>query len=195
MPILRPFRPRSSNPASLLAATRATMCSILFLDPGRLAWFATAIGATSSGSSFIRIICPLLHAVSMPPELLMPINIPRPDLQVCFAASLSRRRETCLLQSLRQTAGEVNIAALDAEPGRVAPKTGLARLATGGLRGETALGTPLILQHNPALLGYYRLLLGFSQKAFFIAAWPVADLRHGWETSIEEAMIRTGVDA
>jgi hypothetical protein len=27
------------------------------------------------------------------------------------------------------------------------------------------------------------------------AAWPVADLRHGWETSIEEAMRRPGLDA
>jgi len=75
-----------------------------------------------------------------------------------------------LLQALRKAAGEVDIIALDAELAKLAPKTGLARLATGGLRGETAFCAPLILKHNPALLGYYRLLLGFSQKAFFTAA-------------------------
>ena len=87
-----------------------------------------------------------------------------------FAASLLRLRDVCLLQALRKAAGDVDITALDAELAQVAPKSGLARLAAAGLRGETAFCSPLLLKHNPALLGYYRLLLGFSQKAFFSGA-------------------------
>lgn len=88
-----------------------------------------------------------------------------------------RLRETCLLQALRKAAGEVDIAALDAELTRLAPKAGLARLAAGGLRGETAFCTPLILRRNPALLGYYRLLLGFSQKVFFTSTTGLAKFK------------------
>lgn len=67
-------------------------------------------------------------------------------------------------------AGKTDITILDAELAQLAPKAGLARLAAAGLRGETAFCTPLLLTHHPALLGYYRLLLGFSQKAFFTGA-------------------------
>ncbi len=46
----------------------------------------------------------------------------------------------------------------------------MARLAGAGLRGETIFCTPTIIKAKPSLLGYYRLLLGFSQKSFFTAA-------------------------
>lgn len=46
-----------------------------------------------------------------------------------------------------------------------------------GLRGETAFCTPLLLRQNPPLLGYYRLLLGFSQKAFFTSATGLAKFK------------------
>lgn len=35
------------------------------------------------------------------------------------------------------------------------------------MRGELVFVVPCLLKHNPRLLGYYRLLLGFSQKEFF----------------------------
>jgi hypothetical protein len=107
----------------------------------------------------------------------MSIRIPKPDLQVDFAASLLRLRDVCLLQALRKAAGEVDITALDVELARTAPKSGLACLAAAGLRGETVFCTPLLLRHNPSLLGYYRLLLGFSQKAFYTAATGLATFR------------------
>lgn len=42
----------------------------------------------------------------------------------------------------------------------------LSLLASKGLRGEIVFATPIILKSNPYLLGYYRLLLGYSQKYF-----------------------------
>ena len=40
-------------------------------------------------------------------------------------------------------------------------------LAGYGLRGELVFPVPLVLAANPRLLGYYRLLYGFSQKQFY----------------------------
>lgn len=88
------------------------------------------------------------------------------------------------MQALRKAAGGIDIVALDAELARLAPSAGLARLAAGGLRGETAFCTPLILRRNPALFGYYRLLLGFSQKIFFTAATGLAKFK-----SLEEGRL------
>ena len=57
-----------------------------------------------------------------------------------------------MLQALRKAAGEVDIIALDAELAKLAPKTGLARLATGGLRNVIAIevkaGTDFSNIHN-----------------------------------------------
>ncbi len=45
--------------------------------------------------------------------------------------------------------------------------TDLAQLASRGIRGELLFAVPCVLRANPKLLGYYRLLLGFSQKEFY----------------------------
>jgi hypothetical protein len=43
----------------------------------------------------------------------------------------------------------------------------LKRLASLGLRGEVCFPVPYLYTRNPYLLGYYRLLNGFSCKAFY----------------------------
>jgi hypothetical protein len=43
----------------------------------------------------------------------------------------------------------------------------LARLASFGLRAETFFPSVTLLEANPRLLGYYRLLYGLSQKSFY----------------------------
>jgi len=40
-------------------------------------------------------------------------------------------------------------------------------LARHGLRGELVFSVPHLLENSPKLIAYYRLLLGFSQKAFY----------------------------
>lgn len=56
---------------------------------------------------------------------------------------------------------------LEAELAALAPSADLAQLASQGLRGELLFAVPCVLRANPRLLGYYRLLLGFSQKEFY----------------------------
>lgn len=43
-------------------------------------------------------------------------------------------------------------------------------LARHGMRGELLFAIPIVLEKNPRLLGYYRLLLGYSQKGFYTAS-------------------------
>jgi uncharacterized membrane protein YiaA len=47
-------------------------------------------------------------------------------------------------------------------------------LAKHGLRGELVYPVPYLFANNPFLLGYYRLLLGFSQKEFYSTAFGVS---------------------
>jgi hypothetical protein len=76
-------------------------------------------------------------------------------------------RKTHLIEALRDSAAEIDPKQLSAELARYAPASGRTMLARAGIRDEEVFVTPVILEHTPTLLGYYRLLLGHSQKAFF----------------------------
>ena len=80
---------------------------------------------------------------------------------------LDAARSRVLLEALHQTVGTLDIAELDRELARLVPSPALARLAGLGLRAETYFPTPAILNAKPSLLGYYRLLYGYSQKLFY----------------------------
>ena len=60
-----------------------------------------------------------------------------------------------------------DVTALDAELARYVGAERLGALARFGLRGEVYYPVPILLYANPQLLGYYRLLYGFSQKEFY----------------------------
>lgn len=66
---------------------------------------------------------------------------------------------------------------IDKELATFAPAASLRKLASWGLRGELVFAVPTVLAANPYLLGYYRLLLGFSQKAFYTAASGIAKFK------------------
>ena len=95
------------------------------------------------------------------------IRLPRPDLQIDFAATLVEMRQTYLLDALSSTVEVMDIACVDRELAVMVPPSDLAGLAGRGLRGELVFAVPSVLTKNPKLLGYYRLLLGYSQKAFY----------------------------
>lgn len=48
-----------------------------------------------------------------------------------------------------------------------APPNDLRALASRGIRGELVFPVPCLLENNPRLLGYYRLLMGYSQKEIY----------------------------
>lgn len=101
-------------------------------------------------------------------------KIPSPDLQVDFSAALAKIRIKFLQDALTNTIEGLDITEVDRQLAAIVPKKGLAALASQGLRGELLFPGPLLLQANPQLLGYYRLLYGFSRKEFYTAETGVS---------------------
>jgi hypothetical protein len=94
-------------------------------------------------------------------------KIPEPELQVSFARFLAEIREAMLQDALRETIRTLDIPTIDKELADLVPSYSLATLAGHGMRGELLFAVPTVLTANPRLLGYYRLLYGYSQKEFF----------------------------
>jgi len=90
-----------------------------------------------------------------------------PDLQISFYYRLEEIKDRYLHEALRRTVLQLNIAAIDRELSDLVRAEYLRRVASFGLRGEQLFAVPLVLRQSPALLAYYRLLLGFSQKEFY----------------------------
>lgn len=90
-----------------------------------------------------------------------------PELQISFYYRLKTVREEYLSSALQRTVERIDLKVLDDELNQLVPSITLNKLASFGLRGELIFPVPSILLSNPFLLGYYRLLLGFSQKEFY----------------------------
>lgn len=97
----------------------------------------------------------------------VPFPVLVPTLQISFYKRLLTAQETHLLPALLAHLATVNIVALDEELHEFVGGASLQRLAAEGLRGELLFPVPAILSTRPALIAYYRLLLGFSQKEFY----------------------------
>ncbi len=72
-----------------------------------------------------------------------------------------------LQQALAEAVQRLDLRTINAELDQRVPQKDLAQLASRGIRGELLFAVPCLLRANPRLLGYYRLLLGFSQKEFY----------------------------
>lgn len=95
------------------------------------------------------------------------INLSLPDLQISFAFSMKEAREHILIDALKSCVQKIDLGTLDLQLHEFADAKSLKRLASFGIRGEVIFAVPCILEKCPSLLGYYRLLLGYSQKAFY----------------------------
>jgi hypothetical protein len=96
------------------------------------------------------------------------IIIPSPQQQINFTSVLESMRNLNLQKALFDTVASMKTTVnIDKELISYAQSSDLALLAGNGLRGEVLFATPCILEGNPHLLGYYRLILGFSKKAFY----------------------------
>ncbi len=91
----------------------------------------------------------------------------RPDLQISFYDRLLTLRDLYLQDALKVTVADIDIKTLDEQLAQCVAPASLQRVASFGLRGEVFFAVPLVLESNPYLLGYYRLLLGLSQKEFY----------------------------
>ncbi len=72
-----------------------------------------------------------------------------------------------MLPALLDAVSGADIGQIDAELREYAGAERVRFVAARGLRGELVYSTPYLLGRLPSLLGYYRLLLGFSQKEFY----------------------------
>jgi hypothetical protein len=90
--------------------------------------------------------------------------------QADFALRLHATRSTLLREARMNAVRSVLLDDIDSDLKRCAPPKSLRQLASHGMRGEVIFATPTLLRQSPALLGYYRLLLGYSQKEFYQAS-------------------------
>jgi hypothetical protein len=118
------------------------------------------------------------------------IAVPDPELQASFASALSEIRAAYLQDALREAVITLAVPAIDAELAEFVPAHSLTTLAGHGLRGEMMFPVPSLLRANPRLLGYYRLLYGYSQKEFYGGATGIGRFR-GME---DRGAIRVGID-
>jgi hypothetical protein len=95
------------------------------------------------------------------------ITLPVPQLQIDFAFALKRIRGVALQEALLDTVRNLELKELNRELDSLVGAAELSVLASFGLRGELLFATPLVLTSKPSLLGYYRMLLGYSQKEFY----------------------------
>jgi hypothetical protein len=90
-----------------------------------------------------------------------------PSLQLGFYERLEEARRELLLPALLEHVGHLDIGQLDKQLLQYAGNDRLSFVARRGLRGEMVFPVPYVLSTKPSLVGYYRLLLGFSQKEFY----------------------------
>lgn len=98
------------------------------------------------------------------------MKLPDPSLQIEFATLLEGARTLVLRDALRETVRGLSVAEMDAQLSAAVPADALSLLAGQGLRGESVFPIPAVLTAKPSLLGYYRLLYGYSQKQFYTSA-------------------------
>jgi hypothetical protein len=97
----------------------------------------------------------------------MSLHLPSSNLQATVVSGLDTVRLLYLQQALAETIKTLKLPRLNSALDAFAPSKDLRALASLGVRGEFVFPVPILLTENPRLLGYYRLLLGFSQKEFF----------------------------
>ena len=119
------------------------------------------------------------------------MNFPDPLLQLGFATLLDGARERVLLAELRRTVGTLPTPDLDAELAKHASAASLSTLSGYGLRGETVFPVPIVLRRTPSLIGYYRLLFGYSQKLFYSSKTGASRLK----TMEVKGTLTTGAEA
>lgn len=95
------------------------------------------------------------------------IKFPAPTLQIDFATKLKDIRSRYLQDALLETMGKLKITEIDKKLAEFVPDEDFSMLAQNGLRAELLFPVPMIFEQNPFLVGYYRLLMGYSQKEFY----------------------------
>jgi hypothetical protein len=90
-------------------------------------------------------------------------------------------RKSVLMDALSEALGELDPTATKNQILDYVPADAQKILAAAGIRDEHVFPVPVVLEKKPALVGYYRLLLGVSQKRFYRKGTGMGPLK-GMET-------------
>ncbi len=106
-------------------------------------------------------------AVKAKPKTAIALNPPSAARQVAFYQLLVAARKKWFMDALSEALGQLEPATVKAQIGEYVPAEAQKLLAAAGLRDEHVFPLPVVLEAKPYLVGYYRMLLGASQKAFY----------------------------
>jgi len=90
-----------------------------------------------------------------------------PSRQVVFHQMLVAARKSVLMDALSKTLGRLDPTITKKQLLDYVPAAAQKILAAAGIRDEHVFPVPAVLEKKPTLVGYYRLLLGISQKRFY----------------------------
>lgn len=88
------------------------------------------------------------------------------NMAIDLYTGLINARRLKLQPALNIAVKAVGVTNIDNDLKRLVPPSALDHVASLGLRGERVFPVPVIIKHSPPLIGYYRMLLGLSQKEF-----------------------------
>lgn len=97
--------------------------------------------------------------------------------QVIFHQMLVAARKTVLMDALSEALSQVDPSTTKKEILRYVPREAQKILAAAGVRDEHVFPLPSVLRARPTLIGYYRLLLGISQKRFYRSGTGMAPFK------------------
>jgi XcyI-like restriction endonuclease len=103
--------------------------------------------------------------------------LPPPVRQLYVHRLLAAARETVLADVVLDVLGRVDPDFVAVELRDLAPQEPRRLLAAAGVRDELVFATPTVLTAQPTTLGYYRLLLGVSQKQMYRADTGMSQFR------------------
>lgn len=95
------------------------------------------------------------------------IDVPYPSRQVAFHQLLVAARKIWLEDALSDALKTTDPREVKKQVAELVPREAQQILAAAGIRDEHVFPMPAVLEAKPTLLGYYRLLLGISQKSFY----------------------------
>lgn len=100
-----------------------------------------------------------------------------PSRQLAFHQLLLSARKTWLVDALSEALANLDPQIVKQQLIEFAPAAALNILGGAGIRDEHVFPTPAVLENKPTLVGYYRLLLGASQKVFYSASTGLAKFK------------------
>ena len=100
----------------------------------------------------------------------MPFIIPPTNKQILAQEILHEYKKNIIGDALKRTVEEIDPNELHSEIVEYVPFDCMKILQSTGIRDEIFFALPCILKKNPKMLGYYRLLMGISEKQFYSSA-------------------------